>query len=406
MRRHIRKPRATALLSIMASTFGALASAATDPEAALSRLDAATPEYFENLGVRAGPLTLSGAGGLAVGYDSNVYATDDARESALSRAQLALRLDHDSSARKFAALLFGEARRYENAEDQDASEFGLATRYTAVATSHDETELWLSGQRRVERRTEIETPIALARSRYDEMRAGVRHVHTFNRLSLGARAEAQRLEYAADSQSFRDRDSVRGELRTAYAVSSELSGFLSLGFNRDEFDASSTLVSADTAQALLGVRLELTELLDLELGAGAFERRFDGIREPLEGVLVRGALEWQPTRLSRVRAELSRSDEPTAVPGAFGKIRNELAFEIAHDFSRSVALFAGARSVLDEFDTGASDATLWSAEAGASWALGRRSMLRFSYGYGSRSADSLDRDFVRHVASVSFVGRL
>jgi hypothetical protein len=379
---------------------------AADPEAALSRLDAATPEYFENLGVRAGPLTFSGAGGLALGFDSNVYATDDARESALSRAQLALRLDHESQGREFAALLFGEARRYEDAEDQDASELGMATRYTAIATSHDKAELWLSGQRRVERRTEIETPIALARSRYDELRAGVRHVHTFNRLSVGARAEAQRLEYAADSQSFRDRDSYRGELRTAYAMSSELSGFLSLGFNRDEFDASSSLISADTASALLGVRIELNELLDLELGAGGFERRFDGSRDPLTGVLVRSALEWQPTRLSRIRAELSRSDEPTAVPGAFGKIRNELAFEIAHDFSRSVALFAGARGVLDEFDTGDSDATLWSAEAGASWSLGRRSMLRFSYGYGSRSADTLDRDFVRHVASLSFVGRL
>ena len=405
MLRHTRKFRLTTLSVAMALTFAAAASAA-DPDAALSRLDAATPEYFEDLGVRAGPLTFRGAGGLAVGYDSNVYATDDARESALSRAQLALRLDRDSSASRFAALLFGEARRYEDAQDQDASEFGLATRYTALATSHDETELWLSGQRRVERRTEIETPIALARSRYDELRAGARHEHTFNRLSLGARVEAQRLEYAADSQSFRDRDSVRGELRTAYAMSSELKGFLSLGFNRDEFDASSTLVSADTAQALVGVRVELNELLDLEVGAGAFERRFDGIRGPLDGVLVRGALEWQPTRLSRVRAELTRSDEPTAVPGALGKIRNELAFEIAHDFSRSVALFAGARSVLDEFDTGVSDATLWSAEAGASWSLGRRSTLRFSYGYGSRSADSLDRDFVRHVASISFVGRL
>ncbi|MBC8028077.1 MAG: outer membrane beta-barrel protein [Steroidobacteraceae bacterium] len=382
------------------------AAMAADPEAALSRLDAATPEYFENLGVRAGPLTLSGAGGIALGYDSNVYASEESQDSALSRAQLALRLDHESRGREFAALLFGEARRYEDAEDQNASEFGAATRYTAIATSHDEMELWLSGQRRVERRTEIETPLALARSRFDEARVGARHVHTFNRLSLGARVEAQRLEYAADSQSFRDRDSYRGELRTAYAMSSELSGFLSFAFNRDEFDTNSSLVSADTASALLGVRIELNELLDLELGAGAFERRFDGSREPLTGVLVRGALEWQPTRLSRVRAELLRSDEPTAVPGAFGKIRNELAFELAHDFSRSVALFAGARGVLDEFDTGSSDATLWSAEAGASWSIGRRSSLRFSYGYGSRSADTLDRDFVRHVASISFVGRL
>jgi hypothetical protein len=399
------KPLAAAISVTMALTLAPNALAA-DPDAALSRLDAATPEYFENLGVRAGPLTLSGAGGIALGYDSNVYATEDAQESALSRAQLSLRLDRDSSERPFAALLFGEARRYDDAEDQDAAEFGLATRFTAIATSHDETEFWLSGQRRVERRTEIETPISLARSRYDELRGGARHVHTFNRLSLGARLEAQRVEYAADSQTFRDRDSIRGELRTAYAFSSELSGFLSFGVNRDEFDESSTLVSADTSQALIGVRIELNEVLDLELGAGAFERRFDGEREALDGVLVHSALNWQPTRLSRVRAELSRSDEPTAVPGAFGKIRNELNFEIAHDFSRAVALFAGTRGVLDEFDTGATDATLWSAEAGASWAIGRRSMLRFSYGYGSRSADTLDRDFVRHVASVSFVGRL
>ncbi len=395
------KPIAAAL----ALAFCGVALAA-DPDAALSRLDAATPEYFENLGVRAGPLTLSGAGGLALGYDSNVYATEEARESALSRAQLALRLDHESQGREFAALLFGEARRYEAAEDQNASEFGAATRYTAIATSHDETELWLSGQRRVERRTEIETPLALARSRFDEARFGARHVHTFNRLSAGARVEAQRLEYAADSQSFRDRDSYRGELQTAYAFGSELSGFITLGFNRDEFEPGSTLVSADTTSALVGLRIELNEVLDLDFGAGGFERRFDGSRDPLTGILVRSGLTWQPTRLTRVRAELSRSDEPTAVLGAFGKIRNDLIFEIAHDFSRSVALFASAHGALDEFDTGASDATLWSAEAGASWSIGRRSSLRFSYGYGSRSADTLDRDFVRHVASISFVGRL
>jgi hypothetical protein len=401
MRHRSLEPIAAAL----ALAFGTAALAA-DPEAALSRLDAATPEYFENLGVRAGPLTLSGAGGIALGYDSNVYATDDAQDSALSRAQLALRVDHESRGREFAALLFGEARRYQDAEDQDASEFGAATRYNPIVSSHDEMELWLSGERRFERRTEIETPTSLARSRYDEMRAGARHVHTFNRLSLGARAEAQRLEYAADSQSFRDRDSYRGELRTAYAFTSEVSGFVTLGFNRDEFEPGSILVSADTTSALAGVRLELTEVLELDFGAGAFERRFDGSRDPLTGVLVRGGLDWQPTRLTRVRAELSRSDEPTAVPGAFGKIRNDLSFEIAHDFSRSIALFASARGALDEFDSGGDDAALWLAEAGSTWAIGRRSSLRFSYGYGSRSADTLDRDFVRHVASLSFVGRL
>ena len=123
MRHPILKPIGAALALAFVGT-----ATAADPEAALSRLDAATPEYFENLGVRAGPLTLSGAGGIALGYDSNVYATEDARESALTRAQLALRLDHESQGREFAALPFGEARRYEDAEAQHAAEFGAATR--------------------------------------------------------------------------------------------------------------------------------------------------------------------------------------------------------------------------------------------------------------------------------------
>jgi hypothetical protein len=396
----------TIRLACLAALVAATPTYAADPEAALTRLDVETPEYFADLGLRVGPVTLSGAGGLALGYDSNVYAAPDAQESALTRAQLALRADRQSATREFAALVFGEARRYDEAPDQDAAEFGAATRFTATA-SRDEIELWLSGQRRFERRTELETPTALARSRYDDVRAGARHTHTFNRLSLATRLDAQRFTYAADSQSFRDRDGARGELRANYAFGADWTVFLAGGWNRDEFEPGSTLVSADTASGTLGLRVELTDLLELELGAGGFERRFDGdVAPPLSGVLFRGALGWQPTRLSRIRAELSRADEPTLVPGAFAKIRNELAFTVDHDFSRSIALFASARAVLDEFDTGASDATLWAAELGASWAVRRRSMFRFSYGYGSRSADTLDRDFVRHVASVSFLGRL
>ena len=62
--------------------------------------------------------------------------------------------------------------------------------------------------------------------------------------------------------------------------------------------------------------------------------------------------------------------------------------------SMDVACIRGMRKEIDVL-----------AELGASWQLGRHSVLRFTYDYGSRDTETA-RGFLRHIVNVSFIGRL
>jgi hypothetical protein len=276
-----------------------------------------------------------------------------------------------------------------------------------MAGLRDQLEFELTAENRFERRGEIETPTDVSVSHYDDLHARLRHTHLFNRLSLGAGAESRRIAFGAASQTYRDRWQHRGELHAAYALRSGLSWTGNAWFNRDEYDATSAFTeSADSVGGLLGLRLELRDVLELEFGAGWFERRFDSAAPALDGVALRGALRWQPTRLTRLRAQLSREDEPTAVPGSFGKVRNALEFSLAHDYSRRLSLVASARAAIDDFAAADRQDQIYAGELGAGWLLGRHSLLRLTAGVASRASDAPIDGFSRHYLSLTFTGRL
>jgi hypothetical protein len=391
------------------------ACVATAPAAAV---DLTTPGVFaesqrnafanegETGGLRAGPLDLRGAAAISLGYDSNVNAVADPPDGeSVATGQLLLRADNTSARHDFNALAFAAAYRFDESSDLDATEFGVATEFTTLLAPHDTFEFSLDGQRRFERRIEIETPTNIPVSLYDDLRFDLRQSHVFNRLSMRVSLDGQRLQYDDLSQQYRDHTLYGGELRAAYELGSNLSWFTSAYFKRDEFDDMSPLVaSADTTGALLGV-LVANDIVDLEFGAGYFERRFADGGDMLDGLALRGALSWRPTRLTTLRSEITRSDEPSSIPGALGKIRNELLLRLSHEYSRTLSLFAGGRLVIDEFDSTANDDTLYLAELGASWQVGRHSVLNFTYDYGSRDTETA-RGFLRHIASLSFIGRL
>lgn len=360
----------------------------------------------EEHGVRAGPFDFRAAAAVSLGYDSNAdaIAEPDVGES-LATGQLLLCADNRSARHEFYAQAFASAYRYSESREFDSTEAGAEANLVSLLAPRDTLELSLDAQRRFERRVELETPTDIPVSLYDDLRASLRESHSFNRLSSRITLESQRLQYDDASQQYRDHTLYGGELRAAYELTSDLSWFASAYFKRDEFDEPSpTVASADTTGALLGV-LIANDIVDLEFGAGYFERRFDDGGDMVDGVALRGALSWRPTRLTTLRAEVSRSDEPTQIPGAFGKIRNEALLRVNHDYSRSLMLFAGARLIIDEFESLDSDDTLYLAELGASWQMGRRSLLTFTYDYGSRDTQS-PRGFQRHIANLSFIGRL
>jgi hypothetical protein len=359
-------------------------------------------------GIRAGLFDVRAAAGISFGMDSNVYALDaNGDPEGVATGEGMVRAINHSTTRDILALGFVRAQRYEDARDQDATEYGALARYDGWLNPQNRLVAGFSAERSIESRNDIETPTTVSLSPYDDLRAAITHAHLFNRFSFETRLDARRLQYDAAGQEFRDRSQYRGELRGSYQLRSDLSWVVTGYFNRDEFDEPTAVsLSADTAGGLVGLSFDVNDLLELELSAGYFERRYDDLAEALDGVALRGALSWHPTRLTTVRALALRTDAPTAIEGAFAKVRNDVSFEITHEYSRNLLLHAGARFLADDFATVDRVDTAWLAELGATWAFGRHSVLRFRYDYGMRDGDTPGRNFERHVASLAYVARL
>jgi hypothetical protein len=158
-------------------------------------------------------------------------------------------------------------------------------------------------------------------------------------------------------------------------------------------------LSASASGALLGVSVQATEVIELELAAGYYRRRFADSVGSDSGLTVRGSLNWWPTRLLTVRAELLRDAASTRIPGAVGKIRTDGTIEVADQYTRRANLFARGRMIVDQFDTiGRTDRT-YVGGVGANRLLGSHLVLSAEYDYASRH--SATAAFVRHVISLS-----
>ncbi|MEO8020212.1 MAG: outer membrane beta-barrel protein [Pseudomonadota bacterium] len=358
--------------------------------------------------MHAGSFDVRAALGVSFGMDSNVYAQPDISDAeGVATAEGLVRATNHSSTRDIVGSTFVRAQRYENARDQDATEYGALARYDGWIGPQNKLTAGFSAERDIESRYDIETPTTLALSPYDDLRAAITHAHLFNRFALETHVDVRRLQYDAPGQEIRDRAQYRGELRGSYQLRSDLSWVATGYFNRDEFDdPAPNAMSADTSGGLLGLRFDVNELLEIELGAGYFERRYDDDAEPLDGVALRGALLWHPTRLTTLRALALRTDAPTRIEGAFAKVRNDVSLQITHEYSRNLVLHGGARFIADDFATVDRVDTAWQAELGMTWAFGRHSVLRFVYDYGARDHQTPGRSFDRHVANLAYIARL
>lgn len=361
----------------------------------------------EQAGIRAGAFQVRPSGLVAAAADSNIFAAPGERsEQALTLAEALVRLDNDPGDLDSRSRAFVRARQFLDAHDQDTTEFGAASSLRAQLGAQDEITGRLLAQRRFESRAEIETPDSRAVSFYREFRGDLAYAHAFNRFALRTSLSGRRLDYEDDSQSFRNRWFYRAELRGSYELRS---GFALVGtsyYSRDDFEFSSPLVaSAETVGTLLGARLSVPDVIDFELAGGYFQRSFAGQVDEISGVSLRGTVTWRPTRLMSVRAELLREDEPTRVLGAFGKIRTNGSLALDHQYSSRLNFYARGRVILDDFDAIQRTDKTYLTEIGLNYLLARRYVIKLEHDFASRSSGAASQSFVRHVTSVSFIGR-
>jgi hypothetical protein len=358
-------------------------------------------------GIRAGSFRIYPSGSLSAGYNSNVFATRiDPAGDAISVGQAVVRADNESDLLGIGSIAFVRARRFPRTPDADTNEYGLAGHFDAALGSRDELLGLLSAQRRFEVRTDIETPGNIPVSYYNEFRGDLTYQHIFNRVTTLMIANARRLQYADPTQQYRNRWSYSGRLQGMYELRSGISLVGIAHYGRDDFQNPSIVVaSAETEDALAGVHLSLADLFDFELSGGPFRRVYAGGRGKLTGLSVRGTMLWQPTRITNVRAEVIREDQPTRVLGVLGKVRTDLQLRLGHSYSHHADFHVSARVVLDNYDVVRRTDKTYIAEAGLEFLLARDYELAILYDYASRSSYQYFEGFQRHVASLTLTRR-
>jgi hypothetical protein len=345
--------------------------------------------------------------GTSLAYDSNVLAQPNRTGKALSIDEAQMHATNNMAEAALDFQAFARARRFIDAHELDTTEFGGAIGLDAPVGAQDDLTASLRAQRRFEPHTDIETPSSLPVSVYDGTRAELAYTHVFNRLTMRGAASGEWLGYHDLTQRFRNLATNRDELRSEYTLGNDLSAVFTAHYGRDDFSHSSPYIaSATTRGALVGAHLSVPEVVDLELTAGYFERRYAGGLGRSSGMSVRGSLIWQPTRLMTVRGAVTREDEPTRVPGAFGKARTDASLELDHAFSTNLNLYVRGELVVDDFNFIHRVDDTYLGEVGLTFLIARPYLLELAYSFGSRSTDAPGVSYIRHVATISFIGRL
>jgi hypothetical protein len=358
-------------------------------------------------GIRAGSFRVYPSGSVSAGYSSNVFATranSDGDE--MSVGQALIHAVNESDNLGIESIAFARARRFLNTPQADTNEYGIAGNFDAALGSQDELLVLLSAQRRFEPHTEVETPANIPVSYYREFRSGLTYQHSFNRVTVRMTANARRLEYADQIQEYRNRWSYLGQLQGTYELRSGIS-LVGIGYyGRDDFAKPSTIVaSAESEGALAGAHLTVAELFDFELAGGPFRRVYAAGRGELTGVSIRGSMVWRPTRITNVRAEVLREDEPTRVLGVLGKVRTDVQLRAGHSYSRNAAFHVSARVVFDAYDIIRRTDKTYIAEAGLDVRVTRDYGITLLYDYASRSSYTYIDSFQRHVVSLTLTRR-
>jgi hypothetical protein len=375
--------------------------------------DYATQDRYDfpddQTGIRAGPFELFPTAAATAAYDSNVFASPAPhKESALSITQALLHITNEPGG--FWDLNsdgFVRARHFTAASDQDTTEYGGSAALGGDLGAQDKLTGTVLAQHRFEARTDIETPNIREVSLYDEWLGNLTYEHTYNRLQLQYSVIEQQFGYSDASQRYRDRSFYEGEVSANYDLPNGLSLLGTAYHSEDDYRFSSpNITGGETSGARVGAHATIPEVAQFELTAGYFHRNYAQHLGEIAGLTLVGSVILFPTRLTTLRADVTRQDQPTRIPGAHGKVRTDGLLEIGHAYSHNLNVYARARVVLDDFEALHRTDRTYLGEIGGFYEFSRHFVGGVEYDFSTRSSAVPNADFLQHLLSVSLIGRL
>jgi hypothetical protein len=376
------------------------------------------PEYAP-AGIHLGAFQLSPTLDTGLEYNDNIYATPTSTKSdEIFHVTPAVSLVSNWSQNQLTAYARGSFNEYVNHSTESTTNYAVGTAGRLDITRQSGMAGGVAFEHDTESRTDPNSPLtSIHPIQYDLASAFIGAAQSFNRLRLSARADVQDFSYdngAANGggvvyEKDRNHDAVTGTFRAEYAVTPDVSLFGNALVNTQSYrDQLPTDVSrnSDGYELTVGSNFDLTHLMRGEIYIGYLSQTYDDHRyKNVNGVSLRGVVEYFPTQLTTVTISGSRSVQDSIILGAGGYLDSTVAVQVDHELLRNLILTANITFENDDYSGISRTDDRNSESIGATYLMNRGVGLSLTYQHlensSSGSEAGLNFDDNRVLASLT-----
>jgi hypothetical protein len=246
---------------------------------------------------------------------------------------------------------------------------------------------------------------------YDLLSGDVTLRKEFNRLTTSIGVRTDSYDYGstrAQDGAVINEDSRDGQIysihsRIDYAFSSTLGWFASAeGNERDIRGLPGQPLDSEGYRALSGVKVEFTNLISGEFGAGYVEQRFD---DPTIGTIAgpsyRARLMWRPTRLLDVHLNAEQLVTQTADTSSVGVLADAVQLGVDYELRRNVVVSLNGGYETDQFFGQVRKDHVTTTDASIKYLLDRFAAISLYHRYTARNSDIPSFSYDKHQVGIN-----
>lgn len=354
------------------------------------------------IGFRLGGVVLNPFLDVSLGYDDNVYQTEnDEKGDGLLTVAPRLVLTSDWSRHALNLDAGGTFVRYfdESPRDEDGWTVGGTGRLdigrgsiTAGARTSHIYESQLTGASVPDARSSIPVQASIFKILGDMKFARFRTVATVDH-SIYDYQTVQLLNGTFYDQADRDRKITRAIGQVEYGITPDAGVFVRAGYTDTDYRNIQQVgaINRDSHEwrFLSGLTMDVTALLRGSVGVGYVKRRYLAPGLPdVKGFSLDAKLEYFPTDLTTVTLTGRRQVEDSILGGSSGYFNNGVAMRIDHELLRNLIVNAGVDYEHDDYKGIDGSATILRMSGGGQYQANRLIWFNGNLAYGRRTSDN------------------
>jgi hypothetical protein len=403
--------RSVFLAAGFAAGFVSLAAMAQDePERNVSVTDRFRPDYSP-IGIRQGGFLILPQLHVAETYDDNILAVESGKkDDFITTVEPSIRARSTWSQHALNFVADAQLAYYADNSGEDHHNYGFGADGRIDITRDSFIDGGVLYRRFHEERTSADDAGGGELTEYTTLAPRAGFFQRWNRASLKVDGNAQKFDFDDVTQSSgavvdnddRDRTRYLGSARLGYEIVPQYEAFLRAEYNQVDYDeamdSDGVNRDSDGFEVTAGLRIDVTNVLFGDVFVGYRRQSYDAATlDSIDGATYGGALTWNPSRLTTVKALIERTVEETTQTDASGYFSTRYGVSVDHELLRNLIVGAATSYTVNQYKGNGRDDDIVEAGIYTRYLMHRNLYLSARYGYEQRESNVANADYDKNV---------